>query len=842
MSVFGAGSGAIGTGIVYSLVDQFSKPADQVMAKFQKLEGVTDQATANINKSFEKIKMGGAMLAASGAFLLPLGKAIDEAAEFERQFVAIKRTVKMTSAEYDDLNMKLREAATHGGATLETLTEGAQLAAKMGAEGNENIIKFSKNVARFSSLTDISMTEAATNFKRIAQIMQVPLSEIENMGSAVVQLGDSFSAADSDILGFSTKIAEAAKMSGMGVGDILGLAAAFVSVGADSGRGANAVAKTFFKMNDAVNISGENIADFAELAGMSVKQFSDTFRNDPVQAFNAFVQGLGKSGNKAAALMDELELSDMRLKNMFIAVAGAGGNMGKAIAEANMEYAKGTALAEESAMKYATVSGQAKILSNNIREVSLTVGTMFLPIMKLLNQAMTQVIRAFNWLSKSPVGQFIIGLTAAVATLVGAIGTFIIVTNLARFAAAKASISFAQLGMTEVATAFATGGLTAGMGALAAAAWAAMAPFLPFIAVAAAVAGIVWGLVKASNMYSDVLEGKAIPATEGWRKTMQQIGGIMQGTVEVFRTASAEGFSMSEKMQKSLKELGVLDTVIALGTWAVRLKVMFGGIRDGLLEVWGVIKTAWNYLKMPFQWLSKVFSSLGFDIDKLTSKLSTWIEVGKWIGRVIGTLITIALAPLAIIIATVVFAVEAVTAALLGLWWAIEKVIWFFTHLGEVVDWVGEKWGQFVNWLTGLWTGFTDWVSGLAESAWNWGVNFVTNLWEGIKSVWQSVKDWFASAVEALLAPFKWVLTSLGLMDDVEVNTTTTAPVSSVPSPMGASVGKAKANAAGGSTETYTFNKESEVVKDIYVTLPDGRVLAKVVNAENDSSRIRKGA
>ena len=56
--MFGGGDVAIGTGIVFSLVDQFSDTADKIKKKWGELEGVTDQAIESMNKGMNTMKMG----------------------------------------------------------------------------------------------------------------------------------------------------------------------------------------------------------------------------------------------------------------------------------------------------------------------------------------------------------------------------------------------------------------------------------------------------------------------------------------------------------------------------------------------------------------------------------------------------------------------------------------------------------------------------------------------------------------------------------------------------------------------------------------------------------------
>ena len=833
MSVFGGGSGGIGTGIVYSLVDQFSGPADKITAKFQKMEGVTEKSMDSINKSMGKIKTGVAALALAGAVFLPLGKAIDEAAEYEKHFQGIKHTVKLTGQGYDELSNKLRAVSKTGTSALDDLIVGAEMAGKMGVQGIDKVVSFSKNVVRFAGDANMSVEESATMFKRLSQILDIPLDKIENIGSAALELGDTFSANTNDIMGFSAKIAGAGKIAGLSTADILGMSTAFVSVGADAGRGGNAVAKTLYKMNDAVNISGDKLTDFAKVAGVSVGEFSDVFRKEPVKAFDMFIQGLGRSGNQATALMDDLELSDIRLMNMMISVSDSSGNMGKAISLATKSYEEGTTMAEHAAMKYNTVAGQTKIMENNMKDLSLTIGNMFLPVMMVINKVISGTVRLFNWLAGSTVGKFIIGLIAVVGVLAGLFGIFTIAVNIGTFAMAKFQLALIEAGFAEVATAFATGGLTAGMWALATAVWTALAPFLPFLAAIAAVIGIIWGANKAIDAYADVLNGKAVVATEGWSRVLQQIGGVLTGIGEVFRTAGDDGFTMSKKMRDSLEQLGVLDFVVAIGTWAVRIKTFFKGMKEGFMEAWGVIKQVWSYMKKPFEMLGNFLGKLGLDFWKGAGAMEEWAKWGKRIAYVIVGFITLALSPLIIAIGSAIAIFMLIGAV-------ISAIIYPFTHWGETVEWVKKQFNSLISTVGDFFSGIGQWFAGIFKSAMTWGADIVNGIWKGIKSAWTALQDWFTNALNALIAPFTSILSMLGIIDDVKVSTNTTSTNINTPTKAGVATAQGKNNSVAGNTETYTYNHDRTVVRDINVVMPDGKVLARVVNSENDQTKTRR--
>ncbi|HOZ81930.1 MAG TPA: phage tail tape measure protein, partial [Bacteroidia bacterium] len=111
--IFGGGSvggGAIGTGIVFTLYDQFSATSDKIATKFKTLEGISEQAANKIDSSLSKMKLGFASMVVGAGILATLAFPIDKAAEFEQGLSAIKAVSGATNAEMkilSDLSLEM---------------------------------------------------------------------------------------------------------------------------------------------------------------------------------------------------------------------------------------------------------------------------------------------------------------------------------------------------------------------------------------------------------------------------------------------------------------------------------------------------------------------------------------------------------------------------------------------------------------------------------------------------------------------------------------------------------------------------------------------------------------
>lgn len=66
---------------------------------------------------------------------------------------------------------------------------------------------FTKAVAEIATTTNLSIDQAAKQFSRLHNILQLPMDSIEQTASAVVDLGNNFAAEEDEILNFTLRVA-----------------------------------------------------------------------------------------------------------------------------------------------------------------------------------------------------------------------------------------------------------------------------------------------------------------------------------------------------------------------------------------------------------------------------------------------------------------------------------------------------------------------------------------------------------------------------------------------------------------------------------------------------------
>lgn len=124
---------------------------------------------------------------------------------------------------------------------------------------------------------------------------------------------------------------------------------------------------------DIVEAAGE-FKYFAKVAGLSLEQFQNMVRNDPVRALQALLTGLTRlqeEGKLTSDVLDSLELNTIRLKDVILRLGPNQQLITDNINNANEAWSEGIALEEEFAKQSKTINNQLKLLKNSFNALGI---------------------------------------------------------------------------------------------------------------------------------------------------------------------------------------------------------------------------------------------------------------------------------------------------------------------------------------------------------------------------------------------------------------------------------------------------------------------------------------
>jgi TP901 family phage tail tape measure protein len=289
--------------------------------------------------------------------------------EFEQQLVAVGKTADLSGEELRRFGDEAIDLVTGrlNKLPLNRILELSETAGQLGIKGSSNILKFAETLAKLETATNIVGQEGATSLARILNLTNESAGSIDQLGSSIVGLGNSFAATEGEIVANATEIAKGIAIYGASSAAISGLGAATVSLGVQSAVAGSSIQKTFIKIDEAVQEGGETLNNFAKIAGVSSEEFAKTFGDDSVEAFRLFINGLGRikeEGGNVISTVKELGLQDVRLLKTLAPLAGRYDELNRALSLANEEYESNTALNIEAEKAMNTLNGSVTQLSN----------------------------------------------------------------------------------------------------------------------------------------------------------------------------------------------------------------------------------------------------------------------------------------------------------------------------------------------------------------------------------------------------------------------------------------------------------------------------------------------
>tara|TARA_A100001015_G_scaffold245433_1_gene281375 strand:+ start:83 stop:5128 length:5046 start_codon:yes stop_codon:yes gene_type:complete len=426
----------------------------------------------------------GASLAAAFAF------GARAAIVFEEQFANVKKTLDVSgegaAAEkaFKAIAEEIRNISKFTPATVAELTQIAAVGGQLGIAAND-IVKFTNTIQKLTVATNLGAEQAALSLARLQKITGLSSSEIDNLASVLVKLGNNFATTESEIITAATQIATATagtqtEFNNAAV-DALAFATALRAIGQPAQAGSTAIIRLVQVVDRLVNVGGPNLELVAKTAGMSAQAFADLSRISPNDALAQFINGLGqveKSGGDAIAILEELGLGQIRTRRAVMALARAEGEFGgkvvplltEALAMANDEFVENQALLTEAERRYETVSSQVQIFKNIINEAGIALGVEFLPQINNVIQGLINIASGGSQLDKTfgKIVQAIVAAGVAFGVFVGtnrAMKVFRTDTELAAQQMMRLGMNIRQAAQAQAALVTAQGGSALNAGA-----------------------------------------------------------------------------------------------------------------------------------------------------------------------------------------------------------------------------------------------------------------------------------------------------------------------------------------------------------------------------------------
>lgn len=396
-------------------------------------------------------------------------KVISSSDAIDSSYRDLRKTFDATEGDYQKLyDAAMQYSQTHV-TSADKMLEMESIAAQLGVGldgGADAIQHFAEVASSLDIATDIDAETIALQMGQIVNVMHdldnSKPDTITGFADALVRLGNNMPTQESNIMQITQRLSAIGDVAGFSTPQLMGWAAAVASTGQKSEAAASGIATTITKISTAVSSGGDDLKKWADVAGMSAKQFKKEWEKDPSETLKKVVQGLKDSGDELFATLTGVDVNGVRQTQTLAALAQTIDTVDTAIGMADNAFngisdtfGKSGDAANEADKKSQGFSGTLAKLKNSADVLAATLGDAMVGPMKTLTdiiQRSTDIINSWSDNTKEKVvlagGAFAIFSTAwpIISTLGGSLKDFATgALTLAVGGIAKAKTGFGDL-------------------------------------------------------------------------------------------------------------------------------------------------------------------------------------------------------------------------------------------------------------------------------------------------------------------------------------------------------------------------------------------------------------
>ncbi|WP_053022040.1 phage tail tape measure protein [Staphylococcus haemolyticus] len=392
-------------------MNELESELDQTTQSYKRLE--TEQRNAqrlassgfgrsiqSVNKYKDSIRNVGSTMRSVGStsmlyMTMPavagMGIAIKSSVDWEQALAGVAKTTNMSGSELNKMGNEITKMSNKMPFAATEIAGVAEAAGQLGIK-KQDITSFTRTMMNLGVATNLTADEAATEFARFANAANMPIKDVDRLGSTVVALGNSTATTEKEIVEMAQRLAGAGAQAGFSSDEIMSVSAAMSSVGIEAEAGGTAMTQIWNKMTKAVAEGGDTLDSFAKTAGVSGKEFAQIWENNPSKALSMFVKGLGKTEGGAKGVLkalDDVGIKGIREADTIRRMANNHQVLDKALKTGSEGWKENSALTNEANVRYETMGSKLKMLKNTFINFARTIGDAVAPIVSFLADKLT---------------------------------------------------------------------------------------------------------------------------------------------------------------------------------------------------------------------------------------------------------------------------------------------------------------------------------------------------------------------------------------------------------------------------------------------------------------------
>lgn len=400
---------------------QMELKAKQLKAELQavRAEGVAQESWIKRSADWFNRMQGialGAVAAISG-ITFTVKKCVEEYATMDDEMTNVRKYTGQAAEEVERMNEDFKKMDTR--TPRQKLNQLAEDAGRLGITSTAAVEEFVDGADKINvALGDDLGDKAVSQIGKLAQMFGEDKTKglrgaMLATGSAVNELAQNSSASAGYLVDFTARVAGVGKQAGFTQAQIMGLASVLDQNMQQDETAATAVQNLLAKMF-------QDSAKFAQIAGLNVKEFAKTLKEDANGALLQFLAAMRAKGGFAdlAPMFEEMKMDGSRATGVLTVLADKLDDIKTAQDLASEAYSEGTSVLNEFETQNENVQAQLDKASKKFLDLSIELGQKLYPAARYCISAASLGVRALSTLVDfvKDYWRILIVLTAAIIT------------------------------------------------------------------------------------------------------------------------------------------------------------------------------------------------------------------------------------------------------------------------------------------------------------------------------------------------------------------------------------------------------------------------------------------
>ena len=365
---------------------QMQQQAKQLKTELEavRAEGKAQQSWINKTADWFNRMQGvilGAIAAVSG-LTFTIKSCVEKFASMDEEMTNVRKYTGQTADEVERMNEDFKKMDTR--TAREKLNQLAGDAGRLGITATSLVEEFVDGADKINvALGDDLGDEAVSQIGKLAQMFGEDKTKglrgaMLATGSAVNELAQNSSASAGYLVDFTARVAGVGKQAGFTQAQIMGLASVLDQNMQQDETAATAVQNLLAKMF-------QDSAKFAKIAGLNVKEFSKTLKEDANKALLQFLAALRSKGGFAqlAPMFEEMKMDGSRATGVLTVLADKLDDIKVAQDLATKSYAEGTSVLNEFNTQNENAQAQLDKAQKKFQDLAIELGQKLYPAARL---------------------------------------------------------------------------------------------------------------------------------------------------------------------------------------------------------------------------------------------------------------------------------------------------------------------------------------------------------------------------------------------------------------------------------------------------------------------------